>query len=314
MTDTQEVLKTLSDELVRERKQDRLWRNIRFFAVIGLGAIFSFSSYQAMHKNKGDTKAIGDYVSLVRIEGEIGPNAKASAEKLNPLLERAFSDKGSKGVVLIVNSPGGTPVQSSLIHDQIARLKKEHNKKVVVVGEDMLTSGAYFIAVAADKIFVNPSTVAGSIGVIAPSFGFDKAMDKIGVERRVLTAGGSKNRLDPFSPVRAEDQEKLSSVLTNLHQHFITAVKKGRTDLKGDPDSLFSGDFWTGDEAVKLGLADGLAGLPEVLEKEFNVKDFREFSGPKGLMELFGASVKSELIAPLMNQKSGFYLLPAYNP
>lgn len=314
MADTPEILKTLSDELVRERRQDRLWRNIRFFAVFGLGAMLSLSSYQMVRQNKDNTKGLVDYVSLVRIEGEIGPNAKASAEKLNPLLEKAFSDEKAKGVVLVVNSPGGTPVQSSLIHDQIERLKKEHHKKVVVVGEDMLTSGAYYIAVAADKIFVNPSTVAGSIGVIAPSFGFDKAMEKLGIERRVLTSGVSKNRLDPFSPMRTEDREKLSGVLNNLHQHFIAAVKAGRKNLKGDHDSLFSGDFWTGDEAVKLGLADGLAGLEEVLDKEFKVKDFREFSSPKGLVEVLGGSVKTEILSPLMAQQNGFYLLPSTAP
>jgi protease-4 len=310
MSDTQEVLKTLSEELVRERKLDRFWRNVRFFTVLGFGALVSLSSYQALRQGKADTKDLGDYVSLVRIEGEIGPNAKASAEKLNPLLEKAFSDKKAKGVVLVINSPGGTPVQSALIHDQIERLKKEQHKKVVVVGEDMLTSGAYFIAVAADKIFVNPSTVTGSIGVISPSFGFDRAMDKIGIERRVLTAGVSKSRLDPFSPMRAEDKEKLSGILSNLHQHFIDAVKRGRKNLTGDPASLFSGDFWTGDEAVKLGLVDGLAGLPEVLDKEFQVKDVREFAQPKGLVELIGGSVKSEIISPLMAHQSGFYLLP----
>jgi protease IV len=295
MTPEQQSLE-LSRDILKEKKSERRFKYVRLGVVAalvlgyGIGLVSAFGSFS-------DDAAAEPYVSLVRMNGEIGPGKEASAESLNPLLTRAFEDKHAVGVVLVVNSPGGTPVQASLIHDRILQLRKVHpGKKLVVVGEDMLTSGAYLVAVAADKIVVNRSTVAGSIGVISRGFGFTGAMEKLGIERRTLTAGSNKNRMDPFGPVEAGDTVKLERVLGQIHDHFTDTVKAGRQGrLKASPDDLFTGDFWTGGEAVELGLVDELSDLPSVLRDEFRVKRTREYAHPRGLLEVLGSGIGAKL-------------------
>lgn len=297
----------LANELVNgffaDKKADRRQRYIKYgllsFFATGYIVLMSAITY-----NKGDNSPSSlteDYVSLVKISGEIGPGKSASAEVVNPLLKKAFEDKKSKGVILLVNSPGGTPVQSALINEEIQALKKKTGKHVVVVGEDMVTSGAYLISVAADKIFVNRSTIAGSIGVISRSFGFTGLMDKIGVERRVMTAGESKNLLDPFGPQSEADKEKQAELLVAIHAHFKDTVIQGRGNkLDLDTPKLFSGTVWTGEQAVKFGLVDGLGSLTTVMSSEFNVHQFREFSESKPLLQSLlsgvGVAVAKELV------------------
>ena len=225
------------------------------------------------------------YVSLVRIRGEIGPSGSASAEFLKPALTRAFMDENATGVVLLINSRGGTPVQSDLLHDFIIRMKETYGKKVVAIGEDQMTSGAYMTAVAADRIFVNEATLAGSIGVVMNNMGYQELARKVGVESRVFTAGQYKYRLDPFSDLEDEDVRKMQEALDTIHQHFIDTVRVGRGDrLAGEPGQLFSGDWWTGEEVVELGLADGIADLETVMEHEFGVKYALDYSPRKGLL------------------------------
>lgn len=293
MIDT-EFSKELISEMMKERKRDRFWKNVRtsFIILVALMGIGTMSNVAKTFSEEGSTAGALDkeYVSLIRLNGEIGPGQEFSAEAINPLLVDAFEDKEAKGVVLVINSPGGTPVQASLINQRILELKKEFApKKVIVVGEDMLTSGAYMVAVAADKIYVNRSTVAGSIGVISGGFGFDKAIEKLGVDRRVHHAGVNKGRMDPFLPENPADVAKLTSVLDKIHGHFKDTVKEGRKGkLKGSEEDLFSGDFWTGEDALALGLVDGISDLPSVLNTEFKVKKFRlyeptrSFFGPIG--------------------------------
>jgi protease-4 len=293
--------------LLKDKKAERFWKNLRVFSVVGLVALYSFS---AMVSGREDEETPADktgnpipYASVIRITGEIGAGGDASAERLNPLLSKAFSDDKAKGVVLVINSPGGTPVQAALIHDRIVQLKAEHKKKVVVVAEDMLTSGAYLIAVSADKIVVNRSTVAGSIGVITHGFGFTGLMEKLGVERRTLHAGANKNRMDPYGPVVEADKQKMEAMLTDIHNHFIDTVKAGRKDkLKGEDSALFTGDFWTGDQAVKLGLADEISDLPTILQKEFGAKKMREYSNPRPIWERLTRSVTAQAVSSVMTQ------------
>lgn len=285
-------------EILKERKADRRGRMIRLVIVgfIIFGILGFFKDMTSGKSDKASSHLSKDYVSLVRLNGEIGPGQQASAEQFVPSLVRAFEDNSSKGVVIVVNSPGGTPVQASLIHDRIVSLKKEYpSKKVVVVGEDMVTSGAYMVAVAADKIYVNRSTIAGSIGVISRNFGFTGIMDKLGVERRTLTSGTSKNRMDPFGPMTNEDRSKMEEVLSKIHAHFIDTVKTSRQGkLHEKETNLFSGDFWTGEEAVKLGLADGLSDLSSVLQAEFQVKQFRDYSPQRSIFESLSKGVLGE--------------------
>jgi protease IV len=277
----------LIQALLADRRADRRWRNIRFFAGFTLVAA-AFLGFKGGSKDGANARFAGTpYASLVRINGEIGPGKAVSAAVLNPLLKRAFEDKYSKGVLLLVNSPGGTPVQATLIHDRILQLRKEHpDKHVVVVGEDTLASGAYLMSVAAEKIYVADGTVTGSIGVVSSGFGFDKALEHYGVERRVFHAGVHKDRLDSFEPLSPEDAAKMNALLEKVHTQFIDIVKAGRgTRLHGDDSTLFSGDFWTGDEAVQLGLADGIGDVTSVAEKEFHVQTFHEYSAPTPFWE-----------------------------
>lgn len=238
----------------------------------------------------------GSYISLVRLNGEIMANNNFSARKVIPELTAAFSDKESKGVILLINSPGGSPVQASLIHDKILQLKEKYHKQVIVVGEDTLASGAYLVATAADKIFVNADTVTGSIGVIMEGFGFADAMKKIGISRRVFTAGANKDRLDPFESIKPEDQAKIKDVLDAVHQDFINDVTVGRKGkLNGDPKELFSGDFWTGTQAAKLGLVDGTGDVWEVAQSNFGTTHYRDYSPHDSFFESVMRDVSMKL-------------------
>src|SRR3990167_4469530 len=261
----------LIEAMLSEQKTARRWKNARFIVWMLLIVTFIFllmgPHFSSGPKNGDDHEA---YVALVRLNGVIMPNSEFSAKTVIPELTRAFRDKGAKGVVLLMNSPGGSPVQASMIHDKIIQLKKKYHKEVIVVGEDTLASGAYLVSTAADKIFVNKDTVTGSIGVIMEGFGFTDVMKKIGITRRVFTAGTNKDRLDPYESLNPEDKAKIQSVLDAVHQDFINDVKQGRGNrLKGDPKELFSGDFWTGTQAVKLGLADGTANVWEATQDTF---------------------------------------------
>ena len=295
------------ESLLHDRAAERRRTYIKY-AILGTIAVLYAGAFLAAQVSVASAEKVdGDYANLVRVEGEIGPGQSASAQALVPLLERAFSDSNAKGVVLLINSPGGTPVQSSLVYDAVVRLKQEHNKPVLAVGEDMVTSGAYFIAAAADKIVVNRSTVTGSIGVVSRGFGFQGLMEKLGVERRVHTAGESKNLGDPFGPETEAGLAKQAELLHSIHEHFKDTVKAGRGDkLKLDTPGLFSGTVWTGDESVKIGLTDELGDLSTAVRKEFGVKRVREISPPKSLMDIVTSGVTAkvvEKVTPLVQER-----------
>lgn len=273
--------------LIKERRAERRWRNIRFFAGIlltVLAVLLIFGHKSPTMTGSGNK----DYVALIRLDGMIAPSENFSAETVVPILKEAFTDADAKGVVLDINSGGGTPVQAAIIHDEIIRLKNKYHKKVIVVGEDLLASGAYYVAVSADKIYVNPNTVTGSIGVIMKGFGFPEAMKKLGIERRVFAAGENKDRLDPFLPRTPEDVAKIKEVIDEVHANFIEVVMAGRKGkLKADPKTLFSGDFWPGKTALKLGLVDGLGNLSDVLQNEFKVTRYKDYSQNENIMKAF---------------------------
>jgi protease-4 len=288
----------LIDTLLSEHRSTRRWKNVRFFAwiILFLLAFFLLLDPFSDTEQNGAPSHGKKYVSLVRLNGTISANDAFSAEKVIPELNRAFRDKGAKGVVLVIDSPGGSPVQASIIHDKILQLKKKYNKQVIVVAQDALASGSYLVATAADKIFVNKDTVTGSIGVIMEGFGFPDVMAKVGVTRRVFTAGANKDRLDPFMPIKPEDQAKIKTILDTVHQDFINDVTEGRKGkLKGDPKELFSGDFWTGTQAVQLGLADGTANLWEATEETFGTTHYRDYSPRPGLWESVVRDVSTQL-------------------
>jgi protease-4 len=296
----QTVMTAMWQSLLDDRKAERRRTYIKYGILGAIAALYAGAFLVAQLYSGEDAASPEKYAAMVKISGAIGPGESASAAAINPLLERAFSDKGAQGVVLVINSPGGTPVQSSLIHDRVVELKKKHNKKVVVVGEDMLTSGAYLIAVAADEIVVNRSTVAGSIGVISRGFGFTGLMDKLGVERRVMTAGESKNMMDPFAPTTAAGDEKQAKLLADIHEHFKDVVKAGRgTRLNLDAPGLFSGAVWTGEESVTMGLVDGLGDVKSAAQASFGTSFVKEFKPPKTFLDVVVSGIGASVAATL---------------
>src|SRR3990167_9079631 len=195
-----EITSVLVQDLLKEKRADRRWKNIRFVLWFLLFAYLIFSIFHYIGEPAVPTPTMtGKYAALIRLDGMIAPGRDFSAEEVIPILRDAFTDKNAAGVIIDINSPGGTPVQAAIIHDAIVDLKKKYHKKVIIVGEDLLTSGAYYVAVSADKIYVNPNTLTGSIGVIMKGFGFVDLMKKIGIERRVYTVGQDKGRLDQQS-------------------------------------------------------------------------------------------------------------------
>lgn len=212
-------------------------------------------------------------VPVVRLQGVIAADqrpGRLNIAAVEPLLSKAFAMKAAPAVAIVINSPGGSPVQSRLISKRIRDLADEHSKPVLVFVEDAAASGGYFIAVAGDEIFVDPSSIVGSIGVIMAMFGFVGAIEKLGIERRVHTAGKSKSTLDPFLPEKAEDVERIKRFEIEIHQVFIDHVKAGRKGrLKADDDTLFTGEWWTGLRGVELGLVDAIGDLHATLRERF---------------------------------------------
>lgn len=297
------ISEALVKELIKNQKRDRFWRNVRFFILL---LVIGFILYHGFRFIQGPTMTEEEkkkaYVSLVRLDGYIFADSDFSARNVLPILQDAFSDKGAKGVVLEINSGGGSPVQAAIIESKIIQLKEKYHKKVVVVGEDLLASGAYLVAMGADKVYANPSSIVGSIGVIMEGFGFPEAIKKIGITRRVYTAGNNKDRLDPFMPESAADKQKIQALLNETHQQFIDLVTASRGDrLNGNPEELFSGDFWTGETALKLGMIDGLGNLADVLPKEFNVNYYVDYSEQASLIDYIMKGMRTQLDFMLTN-------------
>ena len=300
----QPIENMLLKAILDDRRSERRWRNIRFagwMLFLLLSIILIFAPSPATLKAE---KMNGTYVSLVRMDGLIMANTMFSARRVIPELREAFADQGAKGVILLINSPGGSPVQASIIHDEILNLKKRYHKKVIVVGEDELASGAYLISTAADKIYVNNDTLTGSIGVVISGFGFVDMLKKVGVAHRLFTAGNHKNRLDPFETLNPDDVTRIKQVLEQVHQNFIDLVIAGRGDRlqRGDRQELFSGDFWTGKEAANLGVVDGTANLGTVLRQEFGVKSYRDYTTRVPLLQALFRNTVTDLYFHLTNE------------
>lgn len=232
-------------------------------------------------------------VAVIRLQGAIAAGSRGLNDAaLAPLIEKAFRRGKPKAVALQINSPGGSPVQSALIGARIRRLSDEHEVPVIAFVEDVAASGGYWLAASADEIFADDSSVLGSIGVIAASFGLHDAIGKIGVERRVHTAGTSKSMLDPFRPEKDEDVARLRRILDQIHETFIAHVKARRGAKLADADELFSGEIWVGARAVEVGLADGIGHLVPVMKERFGDKvRFRKYTQRRSLFSRFSASL-----------------------
>lgn len=302
-----ETLEKLAFATLAEQRARRRWNiffRFLFAALILLGLALAFDYTGA------DMEAVGKHSALIEIDGTIeGGGGSGSADSVIPALNRAFSDAAAVGVILRINSPGGSPVQAGIINDEIQRLRKAYPQKpLYVVVDEMCASGGYYIAVAADRIFVNKASIVGSIGVLMDGFGFTGLMDKLGVERRLLTAGENKGFLDPFSPVQPNQVEYARGMVNEIHQQFIDVVRQGRGKrLKETPD-MFTGLFWSGARAVELGLADGFGTVNTVARNEFKTDDIVDYTKHEGLPERvlkkFGAAVGAGAGASLLGNAS----------
>jgi protease-4 len=275
--------------------EQRLARRWRTFVRLAWLAFFILLAWAVIGRTGASRDASTPHTAVVEIKGEIASGADASAELIVAALRAAFEDDGAQAVVLLINSPGGSPVQAGIINDEIKRLKTKHKKPIYAVVEESCASAAYYIAVAADKIFVDKASIVGSIGVLMDGFGFTALMEKLGVERRLMTAGENKGFLDPFSPQTERQRAFAQTMLDQIHKQFIEAVKAGRgTRLKETPET-FSGLFWSGQQAIEFGLADQLGNLDfvarEVVKAEEIIDYTRRENVAERLVKRFGASI-----------------------
>lgn len=290
---------------IREQRAARRWKIFFRLLLLAIFALVVWSVFDFDGSTTSMGSSAGKHTALVTLNGEISPDGQASAQKINAALASAFEDSSAAGVILRINSPGGSPVQAGMIYDDIARLRAKYPKKpLYVVVEEICASGGYYVAAAADKIYVDKASVVGSIGVLMDGFGFTGLMDKLGIERRLLTAGRNKGILDPFSPQTDQQKTYALDMLEQVHQQFIGAVKKGRGDrLKNDPD-LFSGLFWTGQRSVELGLADGLGTVDSVARDVLKAPDLVDYTVKENLPERvarrFGAAVGAAAMKTMM--------------
>ena len=275
-----------------DRRSERRWRIFFRLAWLLLAAALVYAVFSARVRGAAPN---GPHTALIEVRGEIAAGAEASAENLLPGLKSAFEDASAQAVVLRINSPGGSPVQAGILYDEIRRLKALHKKKVYAVVEETCASGAYYIAVAADEIYADKASVVGSIGVLMDSFGATGLLEKLGVERRLLTAGENKGIGDPFSPLLPKQRAYIQATLDQIHRQFIAVVKQGRgTRLKETPET-FSGLFWNGEQALSLGLIDHFGSLDYVAREIVKAAEVIDYT-PKDnvaerLAKRFGASI-----------------------
>lgn len=286
------TLEKLAFAALNEQKATRRWKT---FVRLSWLLFFVALVWMALHRGSPATDASVPHTAVIEIKGEIAAGADASAEFVNAALRTAFEDPGSKAIVLLINSPGGSPVQAGMMNDEILRLKAKHKKPVYAVVEESCASAAYYIAVSADQIFVDKASIVGSIGVLMDGFGFTGLMDKLGVERRLLTAGENKGFLDPFSPQSEKQRAFAQTMLDQIHQQFIAVVKAGRGERLKDTPEMFSGLFWSGQQAVELGLADHLGNLDYVAREVIKVDEIIDYTRRDNVAERlakkFGAAM-----------------------
>jgi len=287
-----DVLEKLAFASLAEQRAARRWRT---FTRLGWLLFVVFIAWAVMSRDMATAAKSGPHTAVVDIKGEIAAGAEASAEFVMASLRSAFEDEGSRAVVLLINSPGGSPVQAGMINDEIVRLKAKHNKPVYAVVEETCASAAYYIAVAADDIYVDKASIVGSIGVLMDGFGFTGTMQKLGVERRLLTAGENKGFLDPFSPQTEKQRAYAQTMLDQIHQQFIAVVKAGRGERLHPTPETFSGLFWTGQQSIDMGLTDHLGSLDyvarEVVQAEEVIDYTRRDNVAERLAKRFGAAV-----------------------
>jgi len=298
-----QALEHLLLENLKETRKARRWKAV--FRVLTLLIMIAIVLAVFDVHLPGRGMGVEKHTALVTLEGEISSSSMANASDINASLATAFESENSAGVVLRINSPGGSPVQAGMMNDEIHRLRKLYpTKPFYVVVEDICASGGYYVAVAGDQILVDKASLVGSIGVIMEVFGFTGLMDKLGVTRRMITAGSNKGMMDPFSKENPKQVEMIKGMLDEIHQQFIAVVKEGRGDRLKDMPDLFSGRVWSGEQAVKIGLADGYGTVDSVARDIFKAPDILDYTVKENFAERvakrFGAEAGSAAGKALM--------------
>lgn len=295
-----DVLKDLAFAAIKEQRAKRRWGLVFKFLIVLYLVAFMLLAY-APGDLAGVTKP---HTALVNVNGVIAADSEANADALVTGIRNAFESESAKGLILRFNTPGGSPVQAGLVNDEIRRLKETRpDFPVFAVVQDMCASGGYYIAVAADQIYADKASIVGSIGVRMDSFGLTGLIDKLGVERRSLTAGENKAFLDPFLPMKPRDIQHAQQMLDTIHQQFIDVVKQGRGDRIQDDKKLFSGLFWSGEQALNLGLIDGLAGSGKVARDMIGAEEIVDYTPHPNYLDRFAGKLGAS-IATLLNEKS----------
>ena len=293
-------LEALAQAFLKDRRVERRWRIV--FRVTWLLVVLAVLA-AGFNNRKGVNNVSGPHTALVEVRGEIASDSDANAETIVAGLKSAFEDNGAKAVVLRINSPGGSPVQAGIVNDELRRLKALHKKPVYAVVEEVCASGAYYIAVAADEIYVDKASVVGSIGVLMDGFGATGAMEKLGIERRLLTAGENKGIGDPFSPLTDKHRAMFQAMLDQIHRQFIAVVRQGRGDRLKETPETFSGLFWNGEESIKLGLADHYGNLDYVAREVVKAENVIDYTARDNVAERlakrFGAAIGAGAVKAL---------------
>ena len=297
-----DVIAKLARDALAEQKRARRWGIV--FKSLTFLYLFLLLFIALGWLGGDDGIETGDHTAVVELNGIIAPDSQANADDVVAGLKDAFKAKGTKAVVLRINSPGGSPVQAASINDEIRRLRGLHpDIPVYAVVEDICASGGYYVAVAAEQIFVAKASIVGSIGVLMNGFGFTDAMKKLGIERRLLTAGDNKGFMDPFSPVDKEQREYAKDMLNDIHSQFIEAVREGRGDRLKETEQTFSGLVWTGEKSIQLGLADALGSVAYVAREVVKAEKIVNYSRRESLVERvarrFGASIGETFVREL---------------
>ena len=293
---------TILHDYVRERSANRRWSMIKWVLISSLFFLTFLSLFLGGDQKYPISAEVSEHTAVLSLTGTVENDGDINALSVNKILKTAFENANSVGLILRINSPGGSPVQSALIYDEIRRLKKEHpEKKVIAVVEDVAASGGYFIASAADKIFVNKSSIVGSIGVVFNGFGFVELLKKIGVERRLLVSGEKKSMLDPFLPKEETEEFIIRGMMEDLHRHFIDAVKAERGSLLIDDPEIFSGRVFTGEESIALGLSDGFGSVSSVADEVFGQPFLIDYYGEENLLDKLTENFIIKLVVTLKN-------------
>jgi protease-4 len=290
------MIERLATEGLLEQQRARRWGI--FFKLLGFACVFLVLFLVLASIGAGDRGCVDKCTALVELRGELDSDGRASADNVIAGLQAAFKEKGTQGVILKIDSPGGSPVQAGAINDEIRRLRAKYpDTPIYTVVEEICASGAYYVAVATDRIFVDKASLVGSIGVIMEGFGFVGTMDKLGVERRALTAGENKDFLDQFAPIVPRQKEYAQSMLDEIHQQFIAAVKQGRGARLKETPEMFSGLVWSGQRSIELGLTDALGSVNSVARDVIKAEDVVDFTQQETLADRvarkFGASMGS---------------------